>query len=158
MKNIGLLLQSIILSAIIVACSHSKPAVSSRDVSNARISLTRTSCYGKCPVYSITVYGTGRVEFEGFANTKVLGKQEVHIPVDSVRILIVELENQGYFTLNDHYEEYQMTDLATVNTEAEIDGIRKKITHYKGDLSSPQVLSDIEKRIDEIATVRRWLD
>ncbi|MFN8359826.1 MAG: DUF6438 domain-containing protein [Candidatus Kapaibacterium sp.] len=158
MKKFSLVLGSILLGAFVFGCSHGKPAVGSRDVSKAKISLTRTSCYGKCPVYSITIYGTGRVEFEGFANTKVLGKQEIVVPVDSVRILVAELEQQGYFSLNDRYEEYQMTDLATVNTEAEIDGIIKKITHYKGDLTTPQILSDIEKRIDEIATVRQWLE
>lgn len=75
-----------------------------------------------------------------------------------MRALLTEIETKGYFGLKDSYEEYQMTDLPTVFTEVEIDGVLKKIKHYQGDLTTPQALSDLETRIDEIAVTRRWLE
>jgi len=152
------LLAFCVLTTSIFSCSQPKSNFVARDVRTARISLTRTNCYGKCPVYKVTVYGTGNVEFEGFANTKVLGKQSTQIPVDSVRTLVAEIEKNQYYALKDNYEEYQMTDLPTVFTEVEIDGVLKKIKHYQGDRTTPQQLSDLEIRIDEIATTPQWLE
>ncbi|MBK9247692.1 MAG: hypothetical protein IPM69_06150 [Ignavibacteria bacterium] len=158
MKKNVMYLYGFVFAVVIISCSHSKPNPIPRDVSKARITMTRTACYGKCPIYTVTIYGTGVVEFEGFANTKLLGKHEAQIPVDSVRSLIAEIEKHEYYALNDSYETYQMTDLASVITEVTIDDRFKKINHYKGDLTTPQHLSSIEVRIDEIATTHRWLE
>lgn len=158
MKNILIFCVNCLLIFIMGACSQPKPSADTRDISKLRISLQRTNCYGKCPVYKVTLHGSGTIEFDGYANTKMLGKHSAQIPVDSMRALLTDIETKGYFGLKDSYEEYQMTDLPTVFTEVEIDGVLKKIKHYQGDLTTPQALSDLETHIDEIAIIRRWLE
>lgn len=158
MKNILIFCVNCLLIFSMGACSQPKPSRNTRDISTLRISLQRTNCYGKCPVYKVTLLGSGTIEFNGYANTKMLGQYSAQIPVDSMRALLTEIETKGYFGLKDSYEEYQMTDLPTVFTEVEIDGVLKKIKHYQGDLTTPQALSDLETRIDEIAATRRWLE
>ncbi len=40
------------------------------------ITLERTQCFGSCPVYKLTVYGDGRVVYEGGGFVKIKGEKK----------------------------------------------------------------------------------
>ncbi|MBS1536480.1 MAG: hypothetical protein JST20_01875 [Bacteroidetes bacterium] len=148
---------TITIATVFIACSHTKSMTGGRDISNDTLMLQRTVCFGMCPSYKLIIYGTGKVEYEGFKYSKIDGKVSAEIPVDSVRILIQEIEKADFFSWNDEYQRQDATDLPSAWTTVTIDGNTKLIKHYGGDSSAPRKLTEIEHRIDEIANSEQWI-
>lgn len=140
-----------------VSCSHTKSIKGGRDISNDTLMLQRTVCFGMCPSYKLIIYGTGKVDYEGFKYSKIDGKVSSQIPVDSVRILIQEIEKADFFSWNNEYQQQDATDLPSAWTTVTINGKTKLIKHYGGDSSAPRKLTEIEHRMDEIANSEQWI-
>ena len=121
------------------------------------ISLERTLCYGRCPVYSITIYGDGTVRYEGKEHVNVKGSQTRVVNHERVRQLVAEFEQAGYFSMNDAYTAYMITDAPSAITSITIDGRTKRVRHYLGDRTAPKELMLLENRIDEVAGSREWV-
>src|SRR5437762_3733651 len=68
-----------------------------------QLSLERTTCYGWCPAYTVTVFGDGRVEYEGKRFVKIKGKRTKRIDINALRQLRGEVERIHYFDLRDSY-------------------------------------------------------
>jgi hypothetical protein len=146
----------IALSVVLFSCSQTKTMTGRRDISKDTVMLQRTVCYGRCPAYDLIIYGTGKVEFDGGAFSKTEGKVSVEIPVDSVRVLLNEIEESEFFSWNNEYLRQDATDLSSAIVTITIDGKSKKIKHYKGDSTAPEKLLTIERRIDEITNSEQW--
>ena len=56
-----------------------------------------------CPVYSVTVYSTGDVEYIGREFVRVIGRQLYSIPKNSVAYLFHKAEEIGFFSLKAEY-------------------------------------------------------
>ncbi len=121
------------------------------------ITLERTPCYGLCPVYKLTIYGKGRVVYEGEMFVKVTGKRTSTVSKRKIRQLISEFERIDYYSLKDSYEEYFVTDSSSALTSITIDGETKAIAHYHGDINAPEELSELEDKIDETIGSNRWI-
>ena len=52
------------------------------------IKLQRTSCYGPCPIYTVTIDAVGNVNYEGAKNVRVVGHQSDRIPLSGVRAIL----------------------------------------------------------------------
>ncbi len=126
------------------------------------VSLERRPCYGTCPVYTVTLDGTGAVRFEGRRFVADTGVSTGVIPAARVDSLAAELEAGGYFGFADRYLAGQpecpryATDLPTVITELHVGGRIKRVEHDRGCADAPAALSGLERRIDEVAGVGRW--
>lgn len=121
------------------------------------ITLERTACFGTCPVYTLVIYGSGTVIYEGEDFVKIKGKQETTISQEEIKQLISEFETVDYFSLNDSYTERTITDAETVTTSITIDGKTKTIEHYHGDFSAPKQLTELEDKIDVIVNSNQWI-
>ena len=149
-----------ILSAIgllaLAACSSSPPW-SGRDVSDCSVSIRRTPCFGTCPVYEMTISGSGAVEFTGVNFVQFTGSHTAQIPVDSVRALIHQIETGGWFDLRGEYTDRSMSDAPTVHTTVTVGKRTKTVEHYAGDMSAPAILKVIDQRIDDIGGAARFI-
>ena len=128
------------------------------DLSSLVVALRRTACFGTCPVYEVTLYGDGRVDFEGADYVKVRGAGSATIRTEDLRQLLVEIEKSGFFSLKDSYENYMVTDNPTAITTISFQGRKKTIVHYHGDKTAPEALSRLEDAIDETAGTKRWIE
>ena len=117
------------------------------------ITLERTSCYGICPDYKLTMYGDGRVVYEGKRFVKVTGTQTAQISQDKVEEIVNEFYQTDYFSLRDEYTA-SITDLPTTVTSISIDGKTKKVVDYYG---APEKLNELENKIDEITNSKSWV-
>jgi len=109
----------LIISALLFSCKNTKETASetTKPVKQEKLkktklpeaamkeslflSMERTPCFGKCPVYKIMIFNTGNVIFEGFSNTKYIGKygnqltkkqlKEIQSMMDDIKIM--EMEN-----------------------------------------------------------------
>ncbi len=156
MTQIIRFLAVVAISVALFSCSSTK-TMTGRDISKDTVMIQRTACYGMCPIYKLVLYGTGKVEFEGFKFTKTEGLVSAEIPVDSARALIQRIEESGFFSWNNEYQRQDATDLPSVWVTVTINGKRKLIKHYKGDSTAPEELSHIEQYIDEITNSEQWV-
>ena len=122
------------------------------------ITLERTACFGTCPVYSLTISGDGTVVYVGEDFVQTKGVKETTINENAINQLVSEFEKADYFSLNDSYTAFGMSDMPTVNTSILIDGKTKAIRHYLGDRTAPEKLTELENKIDEIINSAQWIE
>lgn len=155
--------------SFLVACASRKPAAPpAEDSAQANvappsaITLERTSCFGSCPAYTISVTPSGRVSFEGRAHVRRLGTATGQIPKQRVDSLLIELERAGYFGFAGRYAASEpacgryATDLPSAISSATMGGRTKRIEHDHGCGGAPGALTVLEKRIDEVLGSAQW--
>jgi hypothetical protein len=126
------------------------------------IGLERTSCFGQCPVYTVTIDAKGNVIYEGSRFVRVEGRQTDRVPLSRVAALLATTERIGFFDLRDQYRtirsadgsEAMVTDLPTAYVTVTRGGRSKRIEDYFG---APEGLKQLEQQIDETAGTRRWI-
>jgi hypothetical protein len=125
------------------------------------IKLERTSCFGACPVYEVSIDARGNVTFDGRKFVRVAGRQTARIPVARVAALLETADRIRFFELRDQYRtvrhpdgsETIVTDLPTTFVTITRGGKSKRVEDYYG---APDALRDLEQEIDEAAGTARW--
>jgi hypothetical protein len=124
-----------------------------------KITLERTPCYGSCPVYKVTVLGTGEVEYFGEANVDKTGTHRWSISGRRLQRLEEALERAKYLYLAENYTECGVTDAPGCLISVEYDdGSSKSVIHCHGDPSAPDALTELEDEIDRITGVERYTE
>ena len=121
------------------------------------IKLERTACFGKCPVYSLTINGNGTVVYEGKDFVKIKGVEETTVGPEIIDQLLQAFEEAGYFSLNDSYTGFGKSDMPSAYTSISIGNNTKAVKHYLGDSSAPKKLTDLENKIDTIVNSAQWI-
>jgi hypothetical protein len=153
------------LIVVAAACGQRSAPSPQTDPAQAdgRITLERRPCFGACPVYTVTLERTGGVAYEGRRFVADSGAHTGSIPPARADSLFREVEAAGWFTFADRYAmgeptcERYATDLPSVITEVRMNGRTKRIEHDHGCMGAPEKLAALERRIDEVAGVRRWV-
>ncbi len=152
------------------------------------LSMKRSGCYGRCPIYDLTVQPDGKVLFEGKFWTEIIGKAEDKLTEEQLKLLTAEIEKADFLSFDDDYGFKSKncpniaTDNASVTLNIKLNGREKTINHYLGclendkpniqtndnsairkaeDLSEivfPQSLYNLENKIDEIVETKRWIE
>lgn len=149
------------------------------------ISLKRSGCYGPCPIYSITIYSDGTVNYSGEKYVEVRGTYSYKIPADSAEYLFRKADKISFFSLKDEYREgkfleknkdgsydtlrFLISDLPTqIVTIKRSDKKKSVVDYFKISPShkhynelkkyeAPQALKDFEKEIDRVAAVKKFV-
>jgi len=108
--------------------------------------IERTRCFGICPVYSISVYRSGFVLYEGIDHTKPIGKYFTWMNRSALVGIGEKAQALGFFELNNEYKNPYLTDFPTVYVEVRYQGKIKRITHY--DAEPPRNLVEMEDYLD----------
>ena len=119
------------------------------------ITLQRTMCPGACPDYSLSIYGDGKIVYEGRHYVAVKGRQEARISTNDIKKLIEEFYESGYFSLKDRYDPI-VNDGAITKTSIVADGKTKQVVNCHPS-QAPESLYQLEVRIDEVAQSKRWV-
>lgn len=132
----------ILITAIVTAAQTQ----SSQDNDQiTEVTLERTTCFGTCPAYKVTLLSDGTIIYEGRRFVEKMGtyKGEAY-GFDRLAQLILA---QKYFDMKDDYFR-PITDMPSAITSVVRAGKRKTITDYAG--SGPVELWGIEMAIDGI--------
>jgi hypothetical protein len=151
--------------ATLAACGRPPARAPQADPAPAEghISLERRPCFGACPVYTVTLERSGEVMFQGQRFVADTGTFAGSIPAARADSLFRELDAAGWFAFADRYGagepgcERFATDLPSVVTEVRMDGRAKRVEHDYGCTGAPAQLEALERRIDVVAGVRRWV-
>jgi hypothetical protein len=131
------------------------PAI--KDFSTLRIGLTRTACYGWCPVYRLEIAGDGTVTWFGERFVEAKGARSVKISVEKVRALYDAFAKADFFWTFDDYRA-PITDLPTQIISISFDGHAKTLEDYAGGrVGMPKAIDDLEAAVDEAAGAKAWI-
>lgn len=122
------------------------PAVSesSQDQSQiTEITLERTTCFGTCPAYKVTLRSDGTITYEGRRFVEMMGVYEGR--AYGFARLAQLITSAGYFNLKDDYSR-PITDNPSAITSVVRNGKRKTITNYAD--AGPIELWSVEMAID----------
>ena len=117
------------------------------------ITLQRTTCFGTCPEYTVTLKDDGTVVYSGRQFVKTPGEHTWKIEATAVRALAREMEKEGFFELQDSYTA-RVSDNPTTYTTLKIGNRTKKIQDY---VAGPPKLKEFEAKIDEVSGVKKYV-
>ena len=133
------------------------------------ISLERSSCYGTCPDYLITVMGDGSISYEGHRFTLYVGEttrninssitEELFGAVGFMQPFIAPLNPDGSAANAPDAACREVTDLATATVRWNIGGISQEVVHYHGCNSYEfrRQLNALEDLIDLNSGALEWV-
>jgi hypothetical protein len=120
------------------------------------LTLERTACFGFCPMYKLTVYGNGKVVYEGRRFVKVTGTRTITISQSAVKKLIAEFQRLQYFQLQDSYTGGH-TDAPSTITSLMMGKRQKTVNHYLASPNAPKELTALENKIDAAVNSQQWI-
>jgi hypothetical protein len=139
------------------------------------ITLQRTACFGSCPDYTVSIDGSGHIEFRSRAEN-FPGEAEVHrafsisdgvlvpgahtdqIDPEIVRSLVRQFHDADFFELEDEYRALitdNPTYILTINTGTK----SKTVIDYVGrEVGMPESVTQLQDAVDLAAGSARWID
>ena len=128
--------------------------------SDVVITLTRTACFGTCPVYTLEIYADGTVVYEGRDFVKQKGTARGKITKEALKALVEEFIKINYFELKtkpDCPEEW--TDMPSALTSLSWKGRENSVQHYHGCRGSDilEQLTRLEEKIDVAVNSQQWI-
>lgn len=127
-----------------------------KDWNSVKIGLSRTTCYGTCPSYSVEISGNGAVTYTGSYYVTFAGTHHGFIPPQTVITLVKEFEKADFYSLAGEYVS-SVTDNPTQKISISIDGLRKEVVDYVGLQSGmPLSVERLEEEIDRVSGSARW--
>ena len=142
-----------VFASFLVGCADTKE-VAATDV-EVLVGLQRTACYGRCPVYELSVLNTGEATLnvgrfceEAFGRALEPGVHRANVDVGLWRMVADLASDMGYDTLQTRYDDPKVMDLpaniVTVNGKT-------VFNRYGG----PN-LSDLYARIERLVGTTDW--
>ncbi len=106
-------------------------------------SMEKTSCMGKCPVYTLKVYQDGWAELLGTAHIKYLGNYQVKLSDEELEDIKNSFQKHQFFGLEEKYYA-NVSDLPTTYLFYQDGTNSKKVMDYHG---APENLKQLEKHL-----------
>ncbi len=117
------------------------------------IALSKTACFGDCPVYEVTIDKEGNLIFNGLQYVKEEGIQTFKLEENELKTLKDKLAKKDFNSFNDVYDDPEIMDLAS--TYITYNNKQVKIRLWK-DL--PDELIDIHEYIGDLLYKRKYLE
>ena len=138
--------------------------VSQSDTMSIKLERVGGFCVGTCPAYSVEVFASGKVLYEGKEGVGVTGKREYSIPEDSALVLFKFVEEMDFFSLEREYihvEHFHTRQDGTIDTLIEVVSdsptqyvtlrVGKRAKGVQDYFGAPSRLRELEALIDRIA-------
>jgi TonB family protein len=117
------------------------------------VALSRSSCFGSCPSYSIRVNADGRVLWDGSGYVMERGRRTGRIDASAARGLIEGFRTKEFWSLCGAYSR-PVTDNPTVTVTVTLGGRTRVVSDYAG--SAPLAEQERELAIDEVSNSHFW--
>lgn len=118
------------------------------DTGRIAIYLERGICFGRCPVYNLTVYGSGKAVYAGEQNVKFQGTFEKQFDPETLNEIYELADALGYFDLEQEYRNPHLTDFPTVRSAVNNGSRSNKVLRYTD--TPPAELLRLEEKIDAL--------
>lgn len=117
------------------------------------ITLSRGPCFGFCPVYDVTVFADGDVDFEPGFNRGEIGEPVGAVSQAEVKKLLDAVKTMDFFSLDDRYSNDGITDLPSATITVKLNEKTKSIYMYGLEEDIPDSLEDLARLVDEVTGI-----
>ncbi len=118
----------------------------------ASIEYQRTACFGTCPIYTMTIDGSGLATFEGKRFTEKIGSFTKQLTKDETKTLFNRLRQEDWNNFQTNYKT-RITDLPSTVFRFNYKKISKEVV-VTGE--HPEVLDVLSKTLSKIAESDGW--
>lgn len=108
------------------------------------IVYSKGPCFGTCPIYTLTVYNTGLVRFNGVRFTEKDGKHEKQLDPEAYIALVRKFKSNRFFGFKEDYG-MELVDAATITISFNDNGKTKTV---RGKSKFPDKLKEIMTMLD----------
>jgi hypothetical protein len=115
------------------------------------VKVSRTPCFGVCPVYSVTVYEDGTFVYKGISNVNKQGELKGAVSKHAVANLFTQIDRLHFFWLKSRYG--IDTDLAGVVIQVLHKGRRKTVTDFEG----KEEISQLAELVENITGISQFV-
>jgi ankyrin repeat protein len=139
------------------------------DKDKLEIILIRTSCFGSCPNYKVSISGKGLVVFESMSydensifstgsGIRIPGIHKTKIDPKEVNQLLDQFREARFFSLRDEYRA-EVTDNPTYVVRIDTGNGKKSVVDYVGkEAGMPHSVTALQEAIDAAAGTDRWIE
>ena len=110
------------------------------------IVYSKGSCFGKCPIFTLTVYNSGLVKFNGRRYTGMDGKHEMQLDKKKYAEIVNKFRENRFWRFNDTYD-MDLVDAAMTTVSFSDKGKNKTV---KGKSGFPDKLIELTKELDKL--------
>jgi hypothetical protein len=122
--------------------------------------MRRVGCVadGRCPIYSVSIFGDGTVTYEGRANVAVVGARREKIPVERLADLVSRIETVGFLDSPEQCCVCEDSDDSgrMVVLDYRPGGVEKSIVNDDTCRAAPASMRELERAIDDATEIQRW--
>jgi len=140
-----------VFSLLLSSCSSIK-MVEDTAKASPKIVMSKGACFGECPVYTLTVYNSGLMKFNGVRFTQMDGKHEHQLTEDRYIELIKKMDKVNLWKFEDVYD-MQIADLPTISISY---SKKDKTKTVKGKNGRPEAILGLEKYLQELVLSSEW--
>jgi hypothetical protein len=109
-------------------------------------SIKRTACYGKCPIYRLTILDNGQVIYEGKQFVEKIGTYAGLLNGEDLETILKRAKEISYFELEDAYD-VPIADFPTCVTSVTNNAKTKRVMNKQG---APASLKKFETYLDSL--------
>ena len=146
------------LSVLVFSCSSSekipKNSFNKKEIDKLVFSFERTSCFGTCPEYKLSVYMSGKAELVGKANYSFIGTFDCQDCDQEMMAKVVTLADENKFWDMEKLYGEGVADWPSTITTLYMKKEPKSVTNI---LNGPEKLKDIESLIFDLYFKRVWV-
>jgi hypothetical protein len=154
---------AVVLVAIVMVWSPARniELAHSWNVDSETIELSRGPCYGSCPAYTITVKGSGQVEYVGLqGHLRIQTKKSGNIGREKAVQILKVLEGVEFTTLESRAFTWTF-DTSSIGVRTSIDGKTKQVVSDGYVVGAPKGRQarfvEATREIDSILATSIWL-
>lgn len=163
---------ALLLAALALGCAETLPAPPATPTeppptatADTLVSLRRTACYGRCPVYAVSVDGAGTVRYVGERHVRVAGARTATVDRAAVAALVAAFAAAGHAAMPDSLTwgsdacEAFATDHPGAVTTLRAGGAEKAVVHNHGcaGFDGRDALVALEDEVDRALGTSRWV-
>jgi len=115
--------------------------------------ISKSPCFGKCPVYEMTIYDDGVIAYRG---KNFVDKEGLHVKKlnsGEIKALKAYINDVNLWQYDDDYPS-NVTDLAMIRISHFKDGKTKTV---RGNIKRPKEIKELEKYLDNLANSNGWI-
>lgn len=116
------------------------------------IEMSKTGCFGQCPVYTFKLSGDGMASYNGRRFVELEGEHSRQYAADTTNAVFKQLVEMDLFQYQNEYTD-NVTDLPTTYIVFTHEGRTKKMKLYYG---FPEELDQMMTQLQEVAFAKGW--
>ncbi len=119
------------------------------------LSITTSPCFGKCPIYELSIFSNREVLFNGIKFTDIEGRKYGVLSQAQYDSIIEQANNAKLLDAKSEYDNPAITDLATTNIVFLQDGNKATI---KARYDVPQEIQNFVQFVYEMTSEIKWTE